>query len=80
MVQILLLIEQDSVDHTRRVIKVYYITGFDEMNGGHFKYVEMFEYSKDPENPGFRKKNSCPEFEEYLRMKGVHYNFNPAGE
>ena len=78
MVQILLLIEQDPVDHFRRVIKVYFITGYDEMNGGHFKFVELFEYSKDPENPGFRRVNSCPEFEEYMKLKGVDYSFNAS--
>lgn len=75
MVQILLLIEQDPIDNVRRTIKVFYITGYDEMNGGHFKYTELFEYSKDPENPGYRMVNSCPEFEEYMTMKGVDYKF-----
>lgn len=75
MVQILLLIEQDPIDNIRRVIKIFYVSGYDEMNGGHFKYTELFKYSKDPENMGFTLVNSCPDFEEYLSMKGVKYQF-----
>ncbi len=75
MVQILLLIEQDPVDNMRRVIKIYFINGYDEMNGGHFKYIELFEYSKNEESRGFRLVNSCPDFEDYLAMKGIDYKF-----
>lgn len=73
MVQILLLIEQDPVDHVRRVSKIYYITGFDEMNGGHFKGTELFCFSKDPADYGYKRVNSCPEFDEYLQEKGIDY-------
>lgn len=71
MVQILILIEQDPVDNIRRVTNIYYITGYDEMNGGHFKSVEMYRYAKDAAKPTFVKANNCPEFEEYLKIKGV---------
>ena len=72
MVQILILVEQSPIDNIRRIIKIYYITGFDEMNGGHFKSVELFSYS--PEQ-GFVKVNVCSEFEGYLKLKGVEYKF-----
>ena len=72
MVQILILVEQSPIDNVRRIIKIYYITGFDEMNGGHFKFVELFSYSLDT---GFHKVNICSEFEDYLKLKGVEYQF-----
>lgn len=72
MVQILILVEQSPLDNVRRIIKIYYVTGFDEMNGGHFKSVELFSHS--PEQ-GFYKVNVCTEFESYLKLKGVEYKF-----
>lgn len=79
MVQILLLIEQDPIDNIRRVIRVYYINGYDPMNGGHFKYVELFKYQREPDehgNKGYMRSNICSEFEEYLSSKGVEYKSN----
>ena len=72
MVQILILVEQSPLDNIRRIIKIYYVTGFDAMNGGHFKSVELFSHS--PER-GFYKVNVCSEFESYLKLKGVEYKF-----
>jgi|GEM_PF-366767 len=73
MVQILVLIEQDPIDNIRRVVRVYHVQGFDELNGGHFKAIELFSY--DPSTAKFRLENSSKEFEEYLRSKGVNYVF-----
>ena len=73
IVQILLLIEQDPVDNLRRVIKIYYVTGYDELNGGHFKATELFAFNKDERN--FEKVNISKDFEDYLAMKGVEYKF-----
>lgn len=70
MVQILILVEQNLSDNIRRIIKIYYITGFDEMNKGHFKAIELFAYDNDK---GFFRVNLCVEFEDYLRSKGVVY-------
>jgi len=72
MVQILILVEQSPLDNLRRLIKIYYITGFDSMNGGHFKSVELFSFD---ETNGFHKVNVCSEFEDYLSLKGVAYKF-----
>ncbi len=72
MVQILILVEQSPIDNVRRIIKIYYVTGFDEMNGGHFKSVELFSHSLEK---GFHKVNVCSEFEDYLKLKGVEYKF-----
>lgn len=73
MIQILVLVEQSPIDNKRRITKIYYINGFDEMNGGHFKYVELFAYK---EELGFVQSSICPEFEEYLKSKGVEYSFS----
>lgn len=72
MVQILILVEQSPLDNIRRLIKIYYVTGFDEMNGGHFKSVELFSYDK---TKGFHKVTVSNEFESYLELKGVNYKF-----
>ncbi len=73
MIQILVLVEQSPVDNKRRITKIYYINGFDEMNGGHFKYIELFSHAG---GSGFKQVSICPEFEEYLRTKGVEYSFS----
>ncbi|MDD9899126.1 MAG: ATPase, T2SS/T4P/T4SS family [Candidatus Melainabacteria bacterium] len=72
MVQILILVEQSPIDNIRRLIKIYYVTGFDSMNGGHFKFVELFSYDAEQ---GFHQVNICSEFEDYLKLKGVDYKF-----
>ncbi len=72
MVQILILVEQSPDDNIRRIIKIYYVNGFDEMNGGHFKAVELFSFN--PEK-GFYQVNVCSEFINYLKLKGVNYQF-----
>jgi Flp pilus assembly CpaF family ATPase len=72
MIQILLLIEQDPIDGIRRVVRIYKINGFDPMNGGHFKYVELFKHSREE---GFKPVSTCMEFEKYLYSKGVEYKF-----
>jgi pilus assembly protein CpaF len=72
MVQILVLVEQSPHDNVRRIVKVYFITGFDEMNGGHFKFVELFSYD---ESKGFHQVIKSVELEDYLRLKGVNYRF-----
>ncbi len=68
MVQILILVEQSPIDNIRRIIKIYHVQGFDEMNGGHFKALELFTY--DREN-GFIQSNQCNEFNNYLELKGL---------
>lgn len=73
MIQILVLVEQSPIDNKRRITKIFYINGFDEMNGGHFKYMELFAYK---EELGFVQSSICPEFEEYLKTKGVEYKFS----
>jgi pilus assembly protein CpaF len=70
MVQILILVEQSPKDNIRRISKIYFITGFDEMNGGHFKFVELFSYE---ESRGFRQVMKSIELEDYLNLKGVNY-------
>ncbi len=73
MVQILILIEQDPVDAVRRIVKIYQLQGYDELNGGHFKAIELFSY--DAKQARFKLENSSKDFEEYLRSKGVNYVF-----
>lgn len=73
MVQILVMVEQSPLDNIRRVTKIYFITGFDEMNGGHFKFIELFSFNNDK---GFYQVNKCTELEDYLNAKGVNFKFN----
>lgn len=73
MLQILILVEQSPQDNLRRVIKIYYITGYDELHGGHFKYIELFGFDKQS---GFLLANISKEFEAYLQQRGVNYRFN----
>lgn len=75
MVQILILIEQDPSDSVRRIVKIYCISGYDEMNGGHFKYTELFKFNNEIVSSTFQKVNSCPNFIKYLQSKGVNYKF-----
>jgi hypothetical protein len=75
-VQILVLIEQDPQDNIRRIVRIYHVTGFDELNGGHFKAIELFVY--DPKSAKFILQNSSRDFEEYLKVKGVDYVFTRA--
>jgi len=70
MVQVLVMVEQSPLDNIRRITKVYFITGFDEMNGGHFKYIELFSYDKEK---NFHQVNKCTELEDYLKIKGVNF-------
>jgi len=72
MVQILILVEQSPFDNLRRIAKIFHITGFDEMNGGHFKYIELFSYDL---KLGFQQINASSELENYFRSKGVEYRF-----
>jgi pilus assembly protein CpaF len=72
MVQILILVEQSPIDNIRRLKKIYFVNGFDELNGGHFKAVELFSYEG---LEGFKLINVCSELEEYLSLKGVNYKF-----
>lgn len=72
MVQILILVEQSPSDNVRRIIKIYFITGFDSTNGGHFKYTELFSYDKET---SFSKVTKSNDFENYLKTKGVDYKF-----
>lgn len=72
MVQILILVEQSPIDSIRRIIKIYHVTGFDAMNGGHYKFVELFSYDQ---HKGFHRVNISSEFEDYLKLKGVDYKF-----
>lgn len=72
MVQILILVEQNPIDAKRRINKIYYITGYDELNGGHFKYTELFSFNNDA---GYKLINKSEAFEEYLAIKGVKYCF-----
>lgn len=74
IVQVLLLIEQDPIDHVRRVIKIYYISAYDSYNGGHFKYLELFSY--DAMSKSFHSSNRSEDFEKYLQSKGVDYAFS----
>ncbi len=73
MVQILILIEQDPIDSIRRIVRIYHVLGYDELNGGHFKALELFSYQSSVNN--FRLENSSKEFEEYLKSKGINYVF-----
>lgn len=73
MLQILILIEQDPTDSVRRIVKIFYINGYDDMNGGHFKYTELFAFSKKNNNRNFSKISSCPEFNGYLESRGIEY-------
>lgn len=72
MVQILILVEQSPIDSVRRITKIYYVTGFDELNGGNFKAVELFSFDQDL---GFHLVNIASDFEDYLLTKGVKYKF-----
>ena len=72
MVQILILVEQCPLDNIRRLKKIYFVNGFDELNGGHFKAIELFSYEG---SNGFKLMNICSELEEYLQLKGVDYKF-----
>lgn len=72
ILQILVLIEQDPLDSIRRIQKIYFITGFDEFNGGHFKYVELFSFNRDK---GFQLINSSKELENFFSEKGVEFKF-----
>jgi len=72
MVQILILVEQSPLDNIRRLKKIYFVNGFDELNGGHFKAIELFSYEG---LEGFKLVNICTELEEYLQLKGVGYKF-----
>jgi len=72
MVQILLLVEQSPIDKQRRVTNVFYVTGFDEMNGGHFKAIELFKFN--PEK-GYEQSNFCEEIIEYFKSRGVDYKW-----
>jgi Flp pilus assembly CpaF family ATPase len=72
IVQILILVEQSPDDNLRRISKIYYITGYDELNGGHFKYVELFSFNK---TSGFTLNSISKEFETYLQQRGVDYHF-----
>ncbi len=73
MVQILILIEQDPIDNIRRIVRIYHVLGYDELNGGHFKALELFSYQ--PYINNFKLENSSKEFEDYLKSKGVSYVF-----
>ncbi len=74
IVQILILIEQDPIDNLRRIVRIYNVTGYDELNGGHFKATELFAY--DASSKSFALRNCSREFEEYLKTKGVDYVFS----
>lgn len=74
MVQILILVEQSPLDNLRRISKIYYVTGYDEFNGGHFKATELFAYLP---GEGFALQNVSKDLEEYLANKGVTYKFQP---
>lgn len=70
MIQILILVEQNPIDKHRRITNIFQIIGFDEMNGGHFKYVELFNYSPDK---GFTLINMPKDILDYFKNKGVNY-------
>jgi Flp pilus assembly CpaF family ATPase len=73
MLQILILIEQDPIDSVRRIKNIYHITGFDELNGGHFKYTELFSYR---ESGVYELINSSKDLENYFLKKGVNFSFD----
>jgi Flp pilus assembly CpaF family ATPase len=72
MVQILILVEQSPLDNLRRIKKIYFVNGYDEFNGGHFKALELFSYEG---SEGFKLINISAELEDYLRLKGVDFKF-----
>jgi len=71
ILNILILIEQSPTTKKRIIRSISYIQGYDEINTGHYKYIELFKY----DGSKFIKMNKSSELEDFFTAKGVHYKF-----
>ena len=71
ILDILILIQQDSTNKKRVIKSISHIQGYDPINGGHFKYLELFKYN----GYEFSCVNRSSELENYFSAKGVDFKF-----
>ena len=71
ILDILILIQQDSTNKKRIIKSISHIQGYDPINGGHFKYLELFKYN----GYEFNCINKSSELENYFSAKGVDFKF-----
>ena len=71
ILDILILIQQDSTNKKRVIKSISHVQGYDPINGGHFKYLELFKYN----GYEFSCLNRSSELENYFSAKGVDFKF-----
>ena len=71
ILNILILIQHDSTNKKRIIKSISHIQGYDPINGGHFKYLELFKHN----GYEFNCINKSSELENYFSAKGVDFKF-----